>query len=454
VPGQPTLSDAYAALGLEPGAPMADVKRAYRRLAKSFHPDSAGDAATPRFLAIQAAYDHIRTGRPMPGGTRPPGGPAATEGGAEPWRADPARARAARERARTGRAGSTSGTGTSRSRTHAGAGAGGGARTGTNAGADPGGERGSGRRAGGTGTSTGTSGSSRRRATRKATMGSTSYDEARDHVDATWSGASWYGPSTGEYWIVNPREYADPRKHGPDYQSRARRPIGADPVATAEPLPDSEPSTSGADTSASPGTDPDTPAEAAAPVGARAATGTRPTVRPARAWATAPSGSTSTGAGDRRPDVDPATPAAGPIAWLGGTADDPVRRLGLALVAWPPIGLAAAALIGDATGCSTFAARCDGAAPMLPWLAQAVLLGLLLLLPPVARALAAGTVAVLAALVPLTAVLLALGGVAASQAGGSLVVLLGAAWFVGVSWAVTMRLRLLAGRGGASGARS
>ena len=48
-------------------------------------------------------------------------------------------------------------------------------------------------------------------------MGSTSYDEARDVNDPTWSGASWYGPSSGEYWIVNPREYADPRKHGPEY---------------------------------------------------------------------------------------------------------------------------------------------------------------------------------------------------------------------------------------------
>src|SRR5439155_12756519 len=33
----------------------------------------------------------------------------------------------------------------------------------------------------------------------------------------------WYGPTSGEYWRVNPREYADPRKHGPEYQSRARR---------------------------------------------------------------------------------------------------------------------------------------------------------------------------------------------------------------------------------------
>jgi len=54
-------------------------------------------------------------------------------------------------------------------------------------------------------------------------MGSTSYDEARDASDTSWAGASWYGPTSGEYWRVNPHEYADPRKHGPEYQSRARR---------------------------------------------------------------------------------------------------------------------------------------------------------------------------------------------------------------------------------------
>ena len=61
--------DPYRTLGLERGASLDEVKRAYRRLAKANHPDAAGEAALPRFLAIQAAYDQIagpdaRTGRP------------------------------------------------------------------------------------------------------------------------------------------------------------------------------------------------------------------------------------------------------------------------------------------------------------------------------------------------------------------------------------------------------
>ena len=50
--------DAYRTLGLEVGATPAEVKRAYRRLAKAFHPDSAGPSALPRFLAIHEAYEH------------------------------------------------------------------------------------------------------------------------------------------------------------------------------------------------------------------------------------------------------------------------------------------------------------------------------------------------------------------------------------------------------------
>jgi hypothetical protein len=130
-------------------------------------------------------------------------------------------------------------------------------------------------------------------------------------------------------------------------------------------------------------------------------------------------------------------------AWLGGPADDPIRRLGLALLAWPPIGLAAAATIGEATGCTTYAAACSGVEPLLPWLAQAAILGLLLLLPPIARLLAGGAIAVLIALVPITVILLSLGGGAATaQAGAALAILLGIAWFVGLGWSArTFRSR-------------
>jgi hypothetical protein len=292
-------------------------------------------------------------------------------------------------------------------------------------------------------------------------MGSTSYDEARDANDPTWSGASWYGPSSGEYWIVNPREFADPRKHGPEYQSRARRPLPG------------EGSSSGPDAVASAAT-----GAADRPIAtAWSAASPRADVppRPSR-WGTSPSASSWTAPADDRPAApatarrprrvagedaadaraanvqesrNPASAAAPPEsfdidssigvagrAWLGGGADDPVRRLGLALVAWPPIGLAAATLIGQATGCAAYSASCTGTQPLLPWLAQAGILGVLLLLPPLTRLLAAGALAVLVALVPLTLLLVTFGGTGAlgGLAGGAL---LGAAWLAGVAWAAT-----------------
>jgi hypothetical protein len=120
---------------------------------------------------------------------------------------------------------------------------------------------------------------------------------------------------------------------------------------------------------------------------------------------------------------------------IGGAADDPIRRLGLALVAWPPIGLAAAGTIGDLTGCTTYSADCAGSDSLLPWLAQAAILGLLLLMPPLARLFVGGTIGVLLALVPVTAFLLVVGGGGAPQAAFALSILLAAAWLVGVAWA-------------------
>lgn len=266
-------------------------------------------------------------------------------------------------------------------------------------------------------------------------MGSTSYDEARDPSDATWSGASWYGPSSGEYWIVNPREYADPRKHGPEYLQRARRPlVGEAPVTSAEIKPDAFAATGAASGSAT----------------AREARAARP---PSGAWRSERGGPVPEaavhrpGPGESPRDSDADADrveafGAASRAWLGGPADDPIRRLGLALVAWPPLGLAAAAAIGEVTGCASYAAECGGSEPLLPWLAQAAILGLLLLLPPIARVLAGGAVAVLIALLPITVFLLAIGGGAAPQAGGVLAVLLAAAWLIGIGWAArTFRQR-------------
>ena len=118
---------------------------------------------------------------------------------------------------------------------------------------------------------------------------------------------------------------------------------------------------------------------------------------------------------------------------LGAPSDDPIRRLGLALLAWPPIGLAAAAAIGEVTGCSSYSADCAGTDTILPWLAQAAILGLLLLLPPLARVFVGGSIAVVLALVPVTAFLIVIGASGAPQAGFGLGVLLGGAWVVGVA---------------------
>jgi hypothetical protein len=57
-------SGAYARLGLRPGASTAEIKVAYRRLAKRFHPDRAGDEGLGTFLAIHAAYEALLTRAP------------------------------------------------------------------------------------------------------------------------------------------------------------------------------------------------------------------------------------------------------------------------------------------------------------------------------------------------------------------------------------------------------
>ena len=71
----------YARLGLAPGASLADVKRAYRRLAMHFHPDHAGPGSLPIFMAVKSAYEWIVTHQPRAElGDRPAPAPAARSG--------------------------------------------------------------------------------------------------------------------------------------------------------------------------------------------------------------------------------------------------------------------------------------------------------------------------------------------------------------------------------------
>ena len=286
-PGVMTLDpDPYRTLGLPRGASLDEVKRAYRRLAKVNHPDAAGEAALPRFLAIQAAYEQLVGGAgPSARGRRP--APAPTP--RRPWEADPDRSDATRRayggRARNAAPGGGGAGQESRGRSS-------GATDGTRGGpADPGRTRWSSRaeasggpstRSGqrrsspprdgdGTGRPSGPAGSGRTPADgppNKATLGSTSYDGVEGPFEPDWGGASWYGTTSGTYWTLNPKEYADPRKHGPEYQARARRtarsrgsgpngPLsdGAAPDSGREPDPDAA-ADSGAGTAFEPGPGP------------------------------------------------------------------------------------------------------------------------------------------------------------------------------------------------------
>lgn len=53
------MADPYSTLGIARGASVAEIKKAYRKLAKELHPDRNADnpAATERFSKVTAAYD-------------------------------------------------------------------------------------------------------------------------------------------------------------------------------------------------------------------------------------------------------------------------------------------------------------------------------------------------------------------------------------------------------------
>jgi hypothetical protein len=70
--------DPYAVLGLGPDATPDEVAAAYRRLAKRFHPDRAGERGGRRMAEINAAYDRLRDVQ------APPSGPFVARAGAPP----------------------------------------------------------------------------------------------------------------------------------------------------------------------------------------------------------------------------------------------------------------------------------------------------------------------------------------------------------------------------------
>ena len=61
------ISDPYKVLGVSPNASDEEVKAAYRKLAKKYHPDlNPGDEyAAQKMNEINAAYDQIKNPQPQ-----------------------------------------------------------------------------------------------------------------------------------------------------------------------------------------------------------------------------------------------------------------------------------------------------------------------------------------------------------------------------------------------------
>lgn len=447
-------ADPYRTLGLSRGASLDEVKRAYRRLAKANHPDAAGAGALPRFLAIQAAYEQLVGGAVGPAGSRVGPQPRRRPSAADPDRADATwRAYGAGSRGpRPGAGPRTSGdgsrpTGTTGARRATGGRGTPGAGPDTDAARPDGGVKGD----SDTGTGDGTiGGDAKPRSTRgKATLGSTSYDDAGPR-DPDWGGASWYGTTSGTYWTINPKEYADPRKHGPEYQARARRAAEARAAASEGREPGAAPS--GAPTHTTSSWWDSTSGPAATPAGSGA--GTDPAEDgPGAAQGPGPGTATDGAAEPRRvPDAratayeaapDPASAAVD----LGRALTDP-RSGGLrgrvvrAFLGWLPIALGLGWLVGELTGCGRFAATCDPSVTPLAAVGQVIVLAALLLLPEVAAMTAGAALVLLVAAVAASLVLSATG--AAADEGSrrvALMALLVVAWLTGFAIAAVRRIR-------------
>jgi molecular chaperone DnaJ len=54
------MRDYYDVLGVAPGAGADEIKRAYRQLARRYHPDISGDERGAAFLEVSRAYEVLR----------------------------------------------------------------------------------------------------------------------------------------------------------------------------------------------------------------------------------------------------------------------------------------------------------------------------------------------------------------------------------------------------------
>jgi len=66
--GQNAVMDPHDVLGLNAGASLDEAARAYRRLAKRWHPDLGGADGAARMIELNVAYELLRQRRAQPQG--------------------------------------------------------------------------------------------------------------------------------------------------------------------------------------------------------------------------------------------------------------------------------------------------------------------------------------------------------------------------------------------------
>lgn len=56
-------NQALNTLGLTEGFTQEELKKRYRRLSATYHPDIAGDSSTAKFIEIKKAYEYLSVSR-------------------------------------------------------------------------------------------------------------------------------------------------------------------------------------------------------------------------------------------------------------------------------------------------------------------------------------------------------------------------------------------------------